>query len=570
MKRVITALLFLFFFSIPSFATERPHWMDEEGIVMAGSWEAPAFRARRAGYKNFKMPPEWFPGYKLEHSRKMIDSLNAIGVNFIMTHGYKGYGFNIERQGMQDAVRFSNLAHEAGLRVGAYIGSTLGWETLFQEMPEARDWLYLGPNGQPALYSKKQPHRYLAMKNHPGYKNYIKKAIKFAIEEMHADLIHLDNTSQIGIGWDETSIKQFREFLKKHKRSYSRSATPPIDASSSDPQLWRDWIEFRCEAIEQYYSELASYVKSLNNECAIDINPQGFSRRLVLRGIDHGRLLRHGHAFWDESFSTGWVNDKPKTRIRTLKIGQSFDNSVFMYSETPLDVAEMMAYNVNCLGCICWFQGGELQSGHVGRLGKFPRNILPYVQFFHQHHDYYKHSYPVADVALLLDFETIAFAPKEEAEALLNIENKLQTLRIPYAIIFSQQESQFDSYPAIIAAPHYKFHDYNGLVLRSNDPQLETRLLSLSRIHINAPSSVLIELKQQHQSRRWLLHLVNYDAKNEIKDIKINLRLPEKIKKIQALDPLQTVGQNIAFTMHGSEVEFTIPQLHVYKLVVIE
>lgn len=308
-------ILILCLSSILATAAERPRWMDEEGIVMAGNWEEPAFRARRVGYTDFKMPPEWIPGYEREHSQEMIDSLKSIGVNFVMTHGYKGYGFEIERQGMQDAVRFAHLAHASGLRVGAYIGSTLGWETLFQEIPAAKDWLWLDPNGEPGFYNKKQTHRYLAMKNHPGYKNYIKKAIRFAIEEMN--------------------------------------------------------------------------------------------------------------------------------------------------SEIPLDVAEAMAFNRNCLGCITWFEGGELLSGHVGLLGKFPRNILPFVRFFHQHHNFYCDAYPMPDVALLFDFETLAFSAENERNALLQVEELLQRIRIPYAILFNQHESEFNNYPAIIAAPSYEFQNYN-------------------------------------------------------------------------------------------------------------
>ena len=551
-------------------AAERPSWMDEQGIIMAGSWEEPSFRARRAGYADFKMPAEWLPGYKREHSQAMIDSLKALGVTFIMTHGYKGYGFEIERQGMQDAVRFSRLIHDSGLSVGAYIGSTLGWETLFKEIPEARDWLWLDPKGEPGFYSPRQKHRYLAMKNHPGYKNYIKKAIRFAIEEMRVDLVHLDNTSQIGIGWDDESIRQFRAFLKKRNRPGWEKAKPPKEKFAPDSQLWRDWIEFRCEAIEQYYRELAEFVRSLNPQCAIDINPQGFSRRHLLRGIDHGRLLRHGQAYWDESYSAGWENGQAKTRIRSLKIGQAFDNSVFLYSETPLDVAEMMAFNVNCLGCVVWFEGGELLSGHVGRLGTFPRNILPYIRFFHRHHDFYRDVKSVADVAILFDFETVAFGSEAEMQQLFRTEKALQNWRVPYAIVFSQQESQFDQYQAIIAAPNCRFHSYGGHVLRTDDPQLESKIKALSRIQMDAPDGVVVELQRQTGPNRWLLHLVNYRPEGKVENVKVNLRIPAAVKRIRAFEPTQATAREVSFVRKRDEIRFALPKMNVYALVVME
>ena len=47
-----TALIFLLILApVPTRALDRPAWMDQPGIVMAGSWEAPAFaRAAQAGW----------------------------------------------------------------------------------------------------------------------------------------------------------------------------------------------------------------------------------------------------------------------------------------------------------------------------------------------------------------------------------------------------------------------------------------------------------------------------------------------------------------------------------------
>ncbi len=36
----------------------RPKWMDEPGIVMAGNWEEPSFRARRMGRLDYTLPPD--------------------------------------------------------------------------------------------------------------------------------------------------------------------------------------------------------------------------------------------------------------------------------------------------------------------------------------------------------------------------------------------------------------------------------------------------------------------------------------------------------------------------------
>ncbi len=61
--------------------------------------------------------------YRREHSPEMVDRLQAMGVNFVMMHCYKGAGMKAERESMEDAVRFARLCHERGLRVGVYVCS---------------------------------------------------------------------------------------------------------------------------------------------------------------------------------------------------------------------------------------------------------------------------------------------------------------------------------------------------------------------------------------------------------------------------------------------------------------
>jgi len=57
-----------------------------------------------------------------------------------------------------------------------------------------------------------------------------------------------------------------------------------------------------------------------------------------------------------------WM-DEPgirNNRIHALKVGRLCHNSVFCYTDTPLDAAESMAFNLNCLGCAAWFEWADL------------------------------------------------------------------------------------------------------------------------------------------------------------------------------------------------------------------
>ena len=141
---------------IPALALDRPEWMDQPGIVMAGNWEEPSFRARRMGRTDYTLPPEKLAEYAREHSPEMIAQLKDLGVNFLMIHCYKGAGMKTEREGMEDAKRFARLAHQAGLRVGTYIGGTMLYERLFEEEPNAPQWQAFGPNGEPLYYTPRR------------------------------------------------------------------------------------------------------------------------------------------------------------------------------------------------------------------------------------------------------------------------------------------------------------------------------------------------------------------------------------------------------------------------------
>ena len=85
---------------------KRPEWLRREGIVMAGSWEPLVFRVRRDG-TGYVPTPEQQAAWQREHSEEMVARLKALGVNFVMTHCYKGAGLEAERESMADAVRFS-------------------------------------------------------------------------------------------------------------------------------------------------------------------------------------------------------------------------------------------------------------------------------------------------------------------------------------------------------------------------------------------------------------------------------------------------------------------------------
>ena len=196
---------------------KRPDWLQQDGIVMAGSWEPLPFRIMRdSGGKTSIPTKSQTKDYQYEHSAHMLDTLKSLGVNFIMTHCYKGMGRKAERQSMTDAVEFARLCREKNLHVGVYTcsGSFL-WESFFQEMPHAKEWILLTEDGKPVTYSG-APYRYFWNRNHPDAQAFYQQIIRFAVEDIKADLLHFDNYSRYGPGFDENSMQRFRRHLKEN------------------------------------------------------------------------------------------------------------------------------------------------------------------------------------------------------------------------------------------------------------------------------------------------------------------------------------------------------------------
>ena len=248
---------------------KRPEWLRRDGIVMAGSWEPLLFRVRRDGGKHYTPTPEQQAAYQREHSPAMVARLKELEVNFVMMHCYKGAGLEAERQSMADAVQFAKLCHDAGLHVGMYAFSgTLMWELFFKEVPEAETWVLRDPQGKPITYGK-AAYRYRWNRNHPDAAAYHRQIVRFAVEKIRADLIHLDNYS-VGPGWDANSVERFRQYLAETFTPGQRAEghiggleklQPPTDGS---PELLQcAWGDFCCDSMAESFQAMTRYARSL-------------------------------------------------------------------------------------------------------------------------------------------------------------------------------------------------------------------------------------------------------------------------------------------------------------------
>jgi hypothetical protein len=605
---------------------KRPDWVARDGIVMAGSWEPLMFRVRRDGSPGYEPTPQQRADYQREHSPEMVQELKQLGVNFVMMHCNKGGGLKAERESMADAVHFARLCHEAGLRVGVYnFSGAFLWELLFKERPDAKDWVVRDRNGQPVTYGS-AVYRYYWNRNHPDAEAYYQQLVRFAVEDIRADLIHFDNY-HVGPGWDANSVDRFRRYLGRTfapeqlaKIGIAELSTALPPAAETTGLLRFAWDDFQCQSLSDSYCAMCRYARSLRPDVLLECNPAGVVSK-IHPPVDHGRLLQGGEAFWDEGELPGLHGATLATRIRTYKVARRMDNVAFAYTRTPLEMAEAMAFNLDCLGCICWFEYARM-TNYPGSLGKpIVAETAPYVRFFHQRRDLLRGARVVADVAVLRSFPSQVFGPAENAALTNRIEKALIENRGCFQIIYDHQLADLKRYPVLVLAGCVAMSDGQIQQIRryvdsggrlcvigpvaTHDQWMNPRktpglenLPDGSVVEIPADADVLDAIRPAcggrqslkiaakpsaadvplglcaeltEQPNRRLLHLVNYRDSGPTGELEATVRLPaqRQVAEVRLANPERAEDLKVPFQQEGDTVRFTVPAVGVYEIAVV-
>jgi hypothetical protein len=438
----------------------RPEWLGKEPLIIVGNWDStPIFRTRLGG-QAVDMERE----YAAQHSEEAVRKLKELGVTMAIIHFYKGFGLKAEAAQLADARKLAALLKKHGIRVGVYVGSTMGYETFLAERPDAAQWIVPDFLGRPLLYAN-QSFRKRVYFMHPGYREYIRNVLRIALEDLHADLIHFDNTSlqaQPPIFLHPLAVKDFRTFLE-HKftpeQRTNRFGYPdvqymeapvidrPLDVIN-DP-LYQEWADFRCAQLTAYYAEMERFIRGLSPGTAVESNPHvGISGRNTVweEGVDYPRLLSHMDVVWTEEGNQAQVTPGRVlvSKIRTYKMAATLKNRIFTYTGGSrggkLQMAEAMAFNRQTLGQI-----GDVLAGY-----NFPADQKPYITFFRDHFDLFRDVHSRPDIAVLHSYASMAFNNDLPWQSAMLVEQALIQAKIPFDIIFDQQLDQLSKYKALI------------------------------------------------------------------------------------------------------------------------
>jgi len=620
----------------------RPQWLAGEGLVMAGNWEPLFFRVRRGPRGRTPaeaMPPAGAQGYTptatqqalywKDHGPEMIARLKELGANFVMIHGYKGAGLEAERQSMAESAEFTRRYHAAGMHVGVYVDSgTIFEDLMLKEVPGAKEWVLLDAQGKRVTFPG-APYRWRYNRNHPDAHAYALRVVQHIITEVKPDLIHFDNYLW-GPGHDASSVARFREYLRQTftPAELAAGGIADLDAVRSadgPPGSLRRmaWLEFTSRSLAESYRARTQFARTLQPEILIECNPHGV-QQAIRAPIDHVRLTAGGEAFWDEGRGPVFRDGKViGSRIRTYKVARRMKNMAFAYNTNPLELAEAMAFNLDCLGCVCFYEFGFVRNRPWTDVGVLPESP-PYIRFYRQRRDLFAGTEVVADVAVLRSFPSQLFASGGERtgtveQALIDscacfqiVGDDLADLARYRVLVLAhcpalsdEQVRKIRRYvetggrictigPAATADEWARPRPKSGLddlpaarltrAASTVDPP--TALAAVRRtcgehwtLTLDAgspadrgpsgvPPGLAAEVTEKPATR--MVHLVNYRPE-PVRQIAVRLRLPagKKARSVMLASPARQADEAVPFRNAAGAVEFTVPEVAVYQVGIV-
>jgi len=437
----------------------RPRWLENGFIDAGGSHEPYIFLLRRGGERT-----DIREAYESAQSEQTIHRLKDQGVEAFHTHLYKGFGMLAERPEMEDAKRAAEIAHRYGLKVDSYIQwNTMMYETFFAEEPRAKDWIQRDIAGQPILltYGYQQSFRYRPCFAHQDYLDYLKKIVRYAVEEVKSDFIHFDNfdlNPEPDSCHCSACVQGFRAFLqgkyspeKRRERfgfenvdfinppQWNRQNRPEKMAIIYDPAI-QEWIDYRCQLMADALRQMSLYARSLNSEVAIEVNPHGITgaNRAWESAIDHARILPWTDAFWtEEENPPGYLADgRLISKIRSFKLARAFHNILLTYiADSPLAMAEGLAFNQT-----------------IGYVGEDPiqPEMLKSLGFYRKNRDLFVGTEDVATVAVLRSYPSITYNNARAQLSAILMEQSLIQSQVLFDLVFDEHLRDLSKYRVLV------------------------------------------------------------------------------------------------------------------------
>jgi len=674
----------------------RAHWIDNGLIDAGGDHEPFSFVVRRGG-RSYEAARE---EYENAQSEEMIRRLKEQGVEVFHTHLYKGFGMVAEKPEMEDAKRAAEIVHRYGMRVNSYIQwNSMMYETFFAEEPRAKDWIQRDIEGLPVLltYGYQQSFRYRPCFANPEYLDYLKKVVRYAVQEVKTDLIYFDNfdyNPEPDSCHCPVCVQGFRNYLKtKYTPAQRRERFGFENVDFVNPPQWnrqnpperlqiifdpaiQEWIDYRCQVLADALRQMALYAKSLNSEVVIEVNPHGITggNRAFEAALDHARLLKWAEVLLTEEENPASLTSDGRliSKIRSYKLARRFNNVLVTYIwDDPVAMGECLSFN-QTIG----FAGRYPSAPHPP-----PPEMVRYISFYRKNRDLYVGAEDVTPVGVLRSYPSITYHHARAQLSAILMEQALIQARVPFGLVFDEHLRDLSKYRVLVlpdseclsneqlSSIRHFVENGGGLVATGLSGLYDTwrrwrvepglrglvdtqqsltgnwiggccgyeedvealkiptglpvrkevgkgrsvyipeavydgplpepeHYFNISNrfwkrpknwediidsirwaakgeipVEIDGPEFLVANVVQQSGKQRWLIHLVNYNAKNVPAtpsiDVKCQLPQGKTAREIKIVSPDLETPRTLNFTVQNSATLFSVPEVKVYSVVVV-
>jgi hypothetical protein len=310
-------------------------------------------------------------------------------------------------------------------------------------------------------YGYQQSFRYRPCFSCQQYLAYLKKIVRYAVEEVKTDFIHFDNfdlNSEPDSCHCRACVESFREFLNsKYSPQQRRNrfgfenveyVNPPQWNRQNPPQRLeiifdpaiQEWVDYRCQMMANALRQMSLFAKSLNPEVAVEVNPGGITggNRAWANGIDHERILKWTDAFWtEEDNPPGYLPDgRLISKIRSFKLARAFNNIVLTYiANDPVSMAECLSFNQTL--------------GYVGQ-DRLSPEMRKYIEFYRRNRELYLGTRDVATVAVFRSYPSITYHNARGQLSAILVEQALIQARVPFDLVFDANLYDLSKYRVLV------------------------------------------------------------------------------------------------------------------------
>ena len=336
-------------FIIPHLAVVWTYWNHEPADHLRRMTSPPSV------FTVGKWLPQW---YERLHGDELIAKAAGIGVDTVYCHFFKGFGLEHEHAEMMRTKEFAAKAHARGVKVLGYCQlDSLYYEAMLGEVPDLEKWVARRRDGGIATYSDCY-YRWSPCMESREFADYLKKVIRFGIEEVGLDGFHFDNSyardcycgrcQQAFRDWLAANVANPRESCGLADFSHVR--IPPMlksDYSGDEMHdvlmIWRQ--KFRHARQAAFHKEIFDYVKSFGSDKITLHNPAFGRSDFELRGLDVALSPESCDIMMAENprFVRAEADGRLVTQTAAYKLGRRFGFKVF--DSTWLKVADVEGAN---------------------------------------------------------------------------------------------------------------------------------------------------------------------------------------------------------------------------------